>query len=182
MSLRYEEFLAISSELTRAFQGAAVHRVTAPTMTSVYLELRHAGRAPLVHMCGETGRARLSVVDASPPGPWSPWESTLNAELSGARLTGVTVAKTHGVVTLDFGRALRSVRLLLEYGEEPLLVLVGDGGGVRATSAPARVDLAVGRPWVPPPERPHLPRPMRLVGDDDECPLARAAERLFEKA
>lgn len=181
MSLRPVELELLAAELSRELSQAAVQKVSCPTASRVYLELRVPGRTVTLLWCADRGLARLSAVGERPPNPANPpaWQSVLRRELTGARLVEAEAWPARRVLVTRFEVKGRRLGLALEVGAEPQLVLVGDAGRALALSSPPRAGLRVGKPWALPDERPVGDQPSRLSGDVVHLRLAHAAEALF---
>jgi predicted ribosome quality control (RQC) complex YloA/Tae2 family protein len=185
MSLRPRELELLAAEVDRELEGAVVQKVSAPTASRVYLELRVPGRSVTLLACAEPGVARLSAVDARPANPPTPpgWQAVLRRELIGARLRDgeALPARRTLLLHVDAGPAdaRRPLTLVLEVGAEPLVALVNHAGRVLALSTPARAGLRVGATWSPLDERATPAQPSRLASDRVHLRLAHGAEALF---
>ncbi|MEW5739830.1 MAG: NFACT family protein [Myxococcota bacterium] len=120
MSLRPGELTLLAAELTRELPGAAVQKVSAPTQSRVYLELRVPGRTVTLLLCAEPGAARLSAVEERPANPPSPpgWQAVLRRELLGARLRDAEALPARRTLLLHFERRVSSGEVA-EDGAEP---------------------------------------------------------------
>lgn len=185
MSLRPKELELLAAEVSRELEGAVVQKVSAPTATRVYLELRVPGRSATLLLCAEPKVARLSAVDERPANPPRPpgWQSVLRRELTGARLRDAEALSARRTLLLHFegraGGATKRLALVLEASAQPLLALVTEAARVLALSTPAREGLRVGAVWTPLEERPPGDQPSRLASDRVHLRLAHGAEALF---
>jgi predicted ribosome quality control (RQC) complex YloA/Tae2 family protein len=185
VSLRPSEVALLAAELTRELDGAAVQKVSAPTATRVYLELRVPGRTETLLLCAEPGVARVSVVEERPANPPRPpgWQSVLRRELTGARLRDAEALPARRTILVHLDRPAEEAKsrrtLVLELGTEPVVALLNEAARVLALSSPAREGLKVGGTWTPLEERPVGEAASRLSGDHVHLRLAHAAEALF---
>jgi len=184
VSLRSTELVPLAAELSRELAGAVVQKVSAPTATRAYVEVRVPGRSFTLLLCAEAGVARLSAVEARPANPPRPpgWQAVLRRELVGAKLRDAEALPTRRTLLVHLeraGEARALLTLVLELGAEPLLALVNEQARVLAVSTPSREGVRVGAAWKPLEERPAGDAPSRLQGDHVHLRLAHAAEALF---
>jgi predicted ribosome quality control (RQC) complex YloA/Tae2 family protein len=183
--MRPIEATLLSKELERELKGGVVQQVSCPTPSRVYVELRVPGRSETLLFCSDLKASRVSAVERRPPNPKVPpaWQSVLRRELVGLGLLDVESVEARRVVVAHLGgeRDGAAVRraLVLEYGDEPGVVLVTTEGRVMALSRPFRAGVRPGSTWTPPPEREVRPQESRLAGDHVRLRLAHAAELLF---
>ncbi|MEW6430893.1 MAG: NFACT RNA binding domain-containing protein [Myxococcota bacterium] len=187
MSLRPAELALLAAELDRELEGAVVQKVSAPTASRAYLELRVPGRTVTLLLCAEPGVARLSAVDERPANPATPpgWQSVLRRELTGARLRDAEALPERRTLLLHLdaaGEDRKRRTLVLEASAEPLLALLTENARVLALSSPARDGLRVGATWRPLEERPVGDLPSRLTSERVRLRLAHGAEALFSAA
>lgn len=106
MSLRPAELELLAAEVTRELAFAVVQKVSAPTSSRVYLELRVPGRTEVLALCAEPGVARLSAVEARPANPPTPpgWQAVLRRELTGAKLRDAEALPTRRTLLLHLER------------------------------------------------------------------------------
>jgi predicted ribosome quality control (RQC) complex YloA/Tae2 family protein len=183
MSLRPAELAAVTAEVDEALRGAFLQKAWAPERSTVYLELRQPGRSTRLCLCTLPDVARLSTADARvPAAEAAPLQRWLRQHLVGAQLVGARAVGN--CVQLDFATRSGPRALALDLGER-LLLLLGEGGRVLATSSDSGPAPKPGSTWILPDGAATDERPSRLrVHDKDAAPLPllRAAEALLGSA
>ncbi|MBL9038700.1 MAG: DUF814 domain-containing protein [Archangium sp.] len=180
MSLRPAEVVAIAAELTRELAHAVVQKISAPTTTRLYLDLRVPGRTHTLVLCSDVGFARLGAIDSRPSNPPTPptWQHVLRRELTGAALVDVEALSANDVALLHFAKADTRLTLALELAT-PAIALLNRDATVLSTSIPGRI--RVGHRWELPAGKTPAEAPSRLQGDHVALRLAHAAEAFFSK-
>ncbi|HYR56458.1 MAG TPA: NFACT RNA binding domain-containing protein [Myxococcaceae bacterium] len=189
MSLRARELAEVVDELSASLPGSLVQKAFLPEPALCYLELRHRSRSVLLCLCVARDRARISVAESGRPSsePALPFQQQLRRELIGSTLARIA-REGVGTVTLDFRNAIRSRRLIADFGaRDAKLVLLGDGERILGISSQldrAKSGLKPGGIYPPPSGEAtaHLESgaSSRLVSiPEAPFPLAQAAEALY---
>jgi hypothetical protein len=157
MSLNALEIALVSRILHRDLSGAVVQEILSPANGSgVVICLRSPGRNHHLQLGLEAGMTRIGRISARPgsaPTP-HPFVMLLRKRLGGARLKEVSELEGDRVVTLDFSRRDRGVRLVCELtSRHANLFLINEEGLISGSFFPNRSHLrklVPGEPYQPP--------------------------------
>ncbi|HEX7624982.1 MAG TPA: NFACT family protein, partial [Anaeromyxobacteraceae bacterium] len=160
MSLHASEIAAVVEEL-QPLVGARVDAVRVHSERALTLELFGRSGATTLLLSAEADLTRLHAVQRRPPQPPAPLalQALLRRELEGARLASLSAPAGERVVEIEFDAPGGALRLVAELtGRHGNIFLVGADGIIRASAGrnlSQRRELVVGKPYVPPAERPH---------------------------
>jgi predicted ribosome quality control (RQC) complex YloA/Tae2 family protein len=183
VGLKSTEVSLLAYELAREFSGAVVQKVSAPTTTRLYLDLRVPGLTCTLVACVDAGLTHLGAVEKRPPNPPQPptWQHVLRRELEGARIATVDAWPSRRCLAIGLTKGPMQRTMMFELSEPGLIALLTDANHVVTVSGHARDGIRPGARYQPPPDRPSDDSQSRLQSDRVKARLLFGAAALFEE-